>query len=153
MTRARKNAPVIDRAGRELAPVEPNPEPESADAAPAPHDPAPIFPTDEDAQRIAAQLVDDDPSLAHRPHVLARQLGLAIADEATRGKRAADRVPVLETLVAPVFPTDDHVAQLRAAIPTLSDADASAVLNAGHAAFVASIAAGEPITDPGVAAA
>lgn len=150
MSRRKHDAPADDETapqGRQLAPIEPNAEPESADPSPTSTDAAPVFPTEADVDRLTAQLVADDATLANRPHLLARALAPLIASEADRLSRAKKRAPVLETLVAPVFPTEAHVEQLRAAIPFISADDSAAVLNAGHAAFVASVAAGEPITD------
>lgn len=108
--------------------------------------PAHVFPTEADVERITAEVTD--PANTRRENE--RALQGALRDEAARIATARRRRHTLTDLVtsASVFPTERHSDQLRAEVPHLSDAEHTQVLSAGHAAFVATLAAGEPILNP-----
>lgn len=140
-------------AGDELAPVDAG-EPEDVITPTAP---APIFPTEADVVAVTAELLDQHPELAGASErqftrevqaaLSVRAQSIAESDYKGRVVVAREHQRALAALVAPVFPTESHVALLDASIPALTDTERDAVLNAGLAAFVASIAAGEPIVE------
>lgn len=119
--------------------------PETIDARPTP---ALVFPTDEHYADVRAQVLAADPKLAGASErAITRAVHEAMPAHAARLHERARRSHTLVQLAAPVFPTDAHVDALNAAVPNLTAEEQRAVLNAGHAAFVASVAAGEPITE------
>lgn len=136
---------LTDRRGRVLARVD---APDDADV-PARVVAAIVYPTEHDELAARAAVIDADPAMAHATeHQLAtavRQYLAANAARATKRQRAAHRV--LAEL-APVFPTEAHADDLRAAVPSISDADLVAVMAAGLPAYLATLDAGEPVLDP-----
>lgn len=139
-------APHRDDADRpsdagELAPIDPPDWDELVESVEAP---APVFPTEADHDAARAAIVAANPELENpnRSRELVRAVKAQLA-----GPPRKPRVAELAELVAPVFPTEDHVAALHAAIPALTPDEEHSVLALGHAAFVASIARGEPVTE------
>lgn len=110
--------------------------------------PALVFPTDEHWAEIRAGVLAADPSLATASErAVNRAMQDALPAHVARLHERARRSHVLVQLAAPVFPTESHIIALNAAIPNLTTEEQTAVVNAGHAAYVASVAAGEPITE------
>lgn len=145
-TRRRASAPRT--AAPDVAPVH---VPEDDDRGPVRAvdvpEPAPIYPTAAHVAEIREHVLANDPALkgASDRRVM-RAVREAIPEHAARFATSAKRQHTLSALAAPVFPTEQHAAELRAAIPDITTAETKAVLSAGHAAFVASVAAGEPTT-------
>lgn len=110
---------------------------------------APVFPTEADAERIRADVIAKTPELAGASHhKVTRAVQAAIAKEAERLSRVRHRVAHIEELAtAPIFPTEAQVNELRATLPNLTPDEETAVLLAGHAAFLATLASGEPVTE------
>lgn len=133
------------RPARELAPIEPDP-----DAEPIEHvEPAAVYPTEADELAAIAQVLENDPTLAHStPHTRARAIAAQLAANGSRAARRRSAVAVALVEHAPLFPTEAHYIDLRDAIPMISDDEVSAVFQAGYASFLASLDAHEPVLDP-----
>lgn len=131
----------------ELAPVvahEPDGFDLRADDADA-HEPAPVFPTEADEAAAIATVLADDPHLS--AHHLARAVRAQLAADGPRAARRREAALADAIAEAPMFPTELHAVDLRERIPSISDDELRAVLHAGYAAYLASVDAGEPVTD------
>lgn len=141
-------SPAIAEPDPELTTLAPVIADEPDELVPAPDELAPVIGTDEHHAEIRAQVLADNPELANASErAVDRAVAAAVPAFTERFVARARRAHTLAAIVAPVFPTEAHVAELNAAIPSLTPKELADVFHAGHAAFVASVAAGEPITE------
>ncbi len=142
--------PADDAAGDvepadQLAPVVAT-EPEGVDRRAEPaeaHEPAPVYPTERDELEAIAEVAERDPHLT--THALARAVRAQLDANASRAARRRNALARVAVEHAPMFPTEAHIADLRDAIPSISDDELRAVVHAGFAAYLASLDAREPV--------